>query len=177
MSTSWLLALLLTAAVAFLLGASFLKMELDRLAQLAKWSGRYTNSMRAFISASDTLPKSIIDDLQFWNKAIADKRMPFWLGIATSMRKNKILRGPQTTRNHDDDEKRLFFQKYPELEEGYINTVFDAVMTISYSHWLWGWGYDRLWLICSLNTSEGVWRSSHWRFKTKSSLLNVGAGQ
>jgi hypothetical protein len=138
MNISLALAVLISASMAALWVASLvLKGDLERLANLSKWSGKYSSSVWNLLSTNDDLPASMIDDLAFWNRAVADKKFPFHFAMALSMRRRKLLNGDRSS-SKGNDEERIFIQQNPDFEEKYIDVYSNAFMTIGYSHWLWG---------------------------------------
>ncbi|WGJ15659.1 hypothetical protein QEV83_05185 [Methylocapsa sp. D3K7] len=138
MSISLALAILIPVSLAAVWVASLaVKRDLERLANLDKWSRKYASSARDLLTTTGCLPASIIDDLAFWNGAVADKKFPFLFAIAISVKRQKLLNGERTSAINSDDE-RIFIQQNPEFEEKYINTSLNAFMTIGYSHWFWG---------------------------------------
>ncbi|ATQ67437.1 MULTISPECIES: hypothetical protein [Methylosinus] len=116
----------------------FLSADLDRLEKLAKWSGKYSSSARELLSMTDAMPPSVVRELGFWNEAVVDRRFPFLLAVALSNKRRELLNGANLSSTTDDDDKRIFMQKNPALEDIYYDTLVYALMTIGYSHWLWG---------------------------------------
>lgn len=131
------LELLIIAAFAFAWAWSrILKLELDRLANLAKWSGRYSSSMRDFLAFPVNVPNSLINDLRYWNRAISNKKVPFYLALAISVRRRKLMNGAPAIKI--DHYEKDFFSDNPGMGELYMSATVSAVLTISYSHWFWG---------------------------------------
>lgn len=138
MSTSLALAILISAFLAVGWMVSWaLKSELARLADLAKWEGKYSASARELLANADPLPRSTLATLAFWNEAIADKKFPFLFALALTSKKNKLLNGERAS-TANDDEERVFLQQNPDFEEKYLETLLSAIMMIGFSHWFWG---------------------------------------
>lgn len=138
MSMSLTLVIVIVAiGIAWLVVSSTLRSDIERLDKLAKWSAKYAGTMRDLLKIDAELPKSIINVLDFWNSAVADRRFPSRFAYVLMMMRKELMNGVDFNKK-DDDDARIFMQKHPEFEDKYMSAVVFAMMTISYSSWFWG---------------------------------------